>query len=131
MEPLAPTPSPRQLANLLISTQREADVYQPHGRVTTNTMQKRLQMPPRTLPADRAHLSYGKSHSRAKDLWMIGFVAKQRVQERLAGGFLTTAMWLYGDKHRVDFRQLLGIIKSHDPATIGFVIHVEDAQIHR
>ena len=55
---------------------------------------------------------------------MIYFVTEECVEERFTRRFPAAASRLDCDKHRVDLRQLLGIVVSHYPSAIGFVIHV-------
>ena len=62
---------------------------------------------------------------------MIGFVAEEGVEEGLAGGLMAAAAGLDGDEDGVDFGDALGIVEAHDPAALGFVVHVENSQIHR
>ena len=64
------------------------------------------------------------------NLWMIGLVAKQCVQKRLARWFVTSASGLHRNEDSVNLRQLLGIVKPHHPSPVGLVVHIKDAQIH-
>src|SRR5258708_610846 len=57
-------------------------------------------------------------------LRMIRIVPEEGVKERFGRWFLAAATRLDGDKHRVNLRQLLGIVKAHHPSAIGFVVHV-------
>src|SRR5271163_2399711 len=62
---------------------------------------------------------------------MVGFVAQKSVREWLAGRFVAAAAGLDGDENRVNLSQLLGFVKAHHPAPIGFVVAIEYAQVHR
>jgi len=64
-------------------------------------------------------------------LRVIDFVAEQCVKERLAGGFLAAAMRFYRYKDSINLGQLFWIVEAHDPAAIGFVVHVKNAQVQR
>jgi len=55
---------------------------------------------------------------------MIYFITEKCVEERFARRFSAAATRLDRDKHRVNLRQLLGIVESHHPSAIGFVVHV-------
>jgi len=60
-------------------------------------------------------------------LRMIRIVPEEGVKERFGRWFLAAATRLDRDKHCVNLRQLLGIVKAHHPSAIGFVVHVQDA----
>ena len=60
---------------------------------------------------------------------MICFLPKQSVKERLASRFHAAAMRLNRYEHLINLWQALRIIKSQNPATIGFAIQVKNAQI--
>ena len=53
---------------------------------------------------------------------MIYFISEKCVEERFARRFPAAATRLDRDKHRVNLRQLLGIVESHPPSAIGFVV---------
>src|SRR6267378_2048363 len=59
-----------------------------------------------------------------RPLRMIHFITEERVEERFARWFPAAAARLDCNKHRVDLRQLFGIVEAHHPSVIGFVVHV-------
>src|SRR6266404_989550 len=62
-------------------------------------------------------------------LRMIYFVAQKRVEEGLACWLLTAAVRLNRDKDCIALREVLGVVKSHHPAAVGFVVYVKNASI--
>src|SRR6266403_268549 len=62
-------------------------------------------------------------------LRMIRIVPEEGVKERFGRRFLAAATRLDRNKHRVNLRQLLGIVKAHHPSAIGFVVHVQNPQV--
>ena len=63
-------------------------------------------------------------------LRMIGLVAKEGVEKWFACGLVAPAPRLDGDEDGIDLGQLLGIVEPHDPAAVGFVVHIKNTQIH-
>ena len=60
-------------------------------------------------------------------LGMVYFVPQKCIEEGFASGLLAAAVWLNGDKYCVDLCKLLRIIEAHNPATVRFVVHVQNA----
>ena len=104
MEPVATPTFPRHNSALQLITVFQANLYQ-----TQEWTNKEVQ-------AGRA--------VRRITLRMIRFVAQECVQKWLAGRLLTSTSRLNRNEHCIDLRELLGIVKAHDPATVRFAVHV-------
>src|SRR5713226_2868869 len=66
-----------------------------------------------------------------RSLRVVGGGSKRGEKQMFAAGFVTTPLWFYGDKYRLNLFENSGIFELQHPAAVDFVILVEDSHAER